>query len=48
MAITRANFSRARIEEVWDRAADDDLSMTTAVKKLDLKVAFCSAVFSSQ
>jgi cellulose synthase/poly-beta-1,6-N-acetylglucosamine synthase-like glycosyltransferase len=40
MAITRANFQRARIEEVWDKACDDDLSMTTAVKKLGLKVQF--------
>jgi cellulose synthase/poly-beta-1,6-N-acetylglucosamine synthase-like glycosyltransferase len=40
MAISRANFLKARIEEVWDKAADDDLSMTTAVKKLGLKVLF--------
>jgi cellulose synthase/poly-beta-1,6-N-acetylglucosamine synthase-like glycosyltransferase len=40
MAITRANFERARIQEAWDKAADDDLSMTTAVKKLCLKVFF--------
>lgn len=40
MAITRANFEKAEIEQVWDKAADDDLSMTTAVKKLGLKVLF--------
>jgi ceramide glucosyltransferase len=40
MAITRENFLKARIEDVWDKAADDDLSMTTAVKKLGLQVLF--------
>jgi cellulose synthase/poly-beta-1,6-N-acetylglucosamine synthase-like glycosyltransferase len=40
MAITKENFQKAGIEKVWDRAADDDLSMTTAVKKLGLKVRF--------
>ncbi len=40
MAITQRNFVKANIEQVWDRAADDDLSMTTAVKDLGLKVHF--------
>ncbi len=40
MAITCANFAKANIAQVWDRAADDDLSMTTAIKALGLIVHF--------
>jgi cellulose synthase/poly-beta-1,6-N-acetylglucosamine synthase-like glycosyltransferase len=40
MAIRRQTFEQANITKVWDRAADDDLSMTTAVKKLGLRVHF--------
>lgn len=40
MAVRRSTFERARVAESWDRAADDDLSLTTAVKKLGLKIRF--------
>jgi len=40
MAITYVNFKKAHVAEAWDKAADDDLSMTTAVKKLGLDVRF--------
>jgi cellulose synthase/poly-beta-1,6-N-acetylglucosamine synthase-like glycosyltransferase len=40
MAITRENFQRASIEECWDRSADDDLSLTKAIKDLGLQVRF--------
>lgn len=40
MAIKREIFSRAKVAEHWDRACDDDLSLTTCVKNLGLKVRF--------
>ncbi len=40
MAIRRDIFDQAAVAEVWDRSADDDLTMTTAVKKLGLSVYF--------
>lgn len=40
MAITLENFVKADIEKAWDSAADDDLSMTTAVKDMGLDVRF--------
>lgn len=40
MAIKRDTFKQARVAESWDRAADDDLSLTTSVKALGLKVRF--------
>jgi len=40
MAIRRSTFERAAVAQVWDRSADDDLSMTTAVKRLGLSVLF--------
>jgi ceramide glucosyltransferase len=40
MAIKREIFYKAKVLEHWDRAADDDLSLTTAVKDLGLKVHF--------
>jgi cellulose synthase/poly-beta-1,6-N-acetylglucosamine synthase-like glycosyltransferase len=40
MAIKREIFNRAQVAESWDRAADDDLSLTTSVKALGLKVRF--------
>lgn len=40
MAIKRSTFDEANISQSWDQAADDDLSLTTAVKKLGLKVHF--------
>jgi hypothetical protein len=40
MAIRRAVFEKAGIAASWDRAADDDLSLTTAVKRLGLTVRF--------
>jgi ceramide glucosyltransferase len=40
MAIRREVFDKAQVKERWDKAADDDLSLTTAVKALGLKVHF--------
>jgi ceramide glucosyltransferase len=40
MAISRAVFDRAQVAAAWDQAADDDLSLTTAVKKIGLAVHF--------
>ncbi len=40
MAIRRQVFDQAAVAAVWDRSADDDLSMTTAVKKIGLSVCF--------
>lgn len=40
MAIRKEIFDKARVVESWDRAADDDLSLTTAVKSLGLDVHF--------
>ena len=40
MAIKREIFKQAQVAESWDRAADDDLSLTTSVKALGLKVRF--------
>ncbi len=40
MAIRRSVFAEARVAEAWDRAADDDLSLTTAVKAAGKAVHF--------
>lgn len=40
MAIRRTVFEQAGVAASWDQAADDDLSLTTAVKKLQLDVHF--------
>lgn len=40
MAIRKSVFEKARVAERWDRAADDDLSLTCAVKALGLSVHF--------
>ncbi len=40
MAVRRDQFEKARVAESWDRAADDDLSLTTALKMLGLKIRF--------
>lgn len=40
MAIRRSVFDKARIRDAWDKAADDDLSLTASVKKLGLSVRF--------
>ncbi len=40
MAIKKDTFERAGVLAAWDRAADDDLSLTTSVKKLGLTVRF--------
>lgn len=40
MAIRRDIFEQARVAASWDRAADDDLSLTTSVKALGLRVRF--------
>lgn len=40
MAIKRETFIKAGVAESWDRAADDDLSLTTAVKAINLTVHF--------
>jgi cellulose synthase/poly-beta-1,6-N-acetylglucosamine synthase-like glycosyltransferase len=40
MAIRRSVFEKAQVACAWDQAADDDLSLTTAVKKIGLTVHF--------
>lgn len=40
MAIKKEIFEKAKVAQHWDRSADDDLSLTTAVKDLGLKVRF--------
>lgn len=40
MACTRETFLKARIKENWDLSADDDLALTTAIKKLGLRIHF--------
>jgi cellulose synthase/poly-beta-1,6-N-acetylglucosamine synthase-like glycosyltransferase len=40
MAIRHSIFEKARVADHWDRACDDDLSLTTAVKDLGLRVHF--------
>lgn len=40
MAIRKEIFDRAEITRHWDRSADDDLALTTAVKELGLSVRF--------
>lgn len=40
MAIKRETFKQAKVAEHWDRACDDDLSLTTSVKSLGLRVRF--------
>lgn len=40
MATRRKTFEDAKVADHWDRAADDDLSLTTAVKDIGLKVRF--------
>jgi GT2 family glycosyltransferase len=40
MAVRRDVFEKAQVQKEWDRAADDDLSLTTAIKRIGLKVRF--------
>ena len=40
MAIRRSIFEKAKVAAAWDQAADDDLSLTTAVKDIGLTVHF--------
>jgi len=40
MAIRRSVFEKAGVAAAWDQAADDDLSLTTAVKDIGLSVHF--------
>jgi len=40
MAIRRDTFFKANVPQHWDSSCDDDLSMTTAVKDIGLKVKF--------
>ena len=40
MAIRRSVFEKAKVAAAWDQAADDDLSLTTAVKEIGLSVHF--------
>lgn len=40
MATRRDIFERARVRESWERSADDDLALTTAIKKLGLRIHF--------
>jgi ceramide glucosyltransferase len=47
MAIRREIFNQAHLEEAWDRAVSDDLTLTVAVRKLRLRLQFvprCIAV----
>jgi len=40
MAVRRQVFKDAAVAQHWDKSADDDLSLTTAVKDIGLKVRF--------
>lgn len=40
MAIRKATFEKAGVAHHWDHACDDDLSLTTAVKDIGLRVHF--------
>ncbi len=40
MAARREVFERAQVKESWERSADDDLALTTAIKKLGLRIHF--------
>ncbi len=40
MAVKKEIFIKAEVAKSWDRAADDDLSLTCAIKRLGLKVHF--------
>lgn len=40
MAVRKAIFDQAGVRGAWDQAADDDLSLTTAVKQLGFEVHF--------
>jgi hypothetical protein len=40
MAARKEVFARAKVGESWERSADDDLAMTTAIKKLGLRIHF--------
>lgn len=40
MAISKTTFETAQVAQSWDTAADDDLSLTSAVKNIGLKVHF--------
>jgi cellulose synthase/poly-beta-1,6-N-acetylglucosamine synthase-like glycosyltransferase len=40
MAIRRDTFDKADVRGSWERSADDDLALTTAIKRLGLRVHF--------
>lgn len=40
MAVRRETFSKAEVARHWDKSADDDLSLTTAIKDINLSVRF--------
>lgn len=40
MAVRKEIFARAGVKSAWERAADDDLSLTTCIKALGLTVHF--------
>lgn len=40
MACRREIFEQARVSEAWARSADDDLALTTAIKRLGLRIHF--------
>jgi len=40
MAVRRSTFETAKVGQAWQRAADDDLSLTACVKGLGLKIQF--------
>ncbi len=45
MAVTTEVFRKLNIEKIWENALSDDLSLSIAVKKVGLKVAFVPACF---
>ncbi|HEY9711948.1 MAG TPA: glycosyltransferase, partial [Chroococcales cyanobacterium] len=40
MAARREIFEKAKVKESWEFSADDDLALTTAIKKLGLRIHF--------
>ena len=40
MACRREVFERAHVADSWQRSADDDLALTTAIKNLGLRIHF--------
>jgi ceramide glucosyltransferase len=47
MAIRKEVFQRVGLDKIWHKVLSDDLSLTYAVKKAGLKVAFCPACLAA-